>query len=315
MFEKFVEKTLNKHKLLELMRLDVRRFYNDLVEIEGVCIHTLDTIHTVIFQVLELAVEEDRIRNNPSTNALRELKKTHNIDEEKRRALTAQEHEIFVNYLNTSEIAKRWKPIFTVMINTGLRIGEVSGLTWNDIDFENNTISVNRTLVYYQHEDGKTRFAVNTPKTKSGYRTVPMMRQVREAFLEEKELQKTLDTPQGIIVDGYTGFIFLNRYGSVQNQNMLNKALRRIVDYCNEEQLSNAKEDEEVVLLPKMSCHILRHTFATRQVEAGINLKVIQETLGHSDIKTTMNIYADASEELKSNEFDKLQEYLLGQNM
>lgn len=201
------------------------------------------------------------------------------------------------------------------MINTGLRAGEVTGLTWDDINFENNTISVNRTLVYYKHEDGKTRFSVNTPKTKSGYRTVPMMEVVREAFLEEKELQKMLDIPQGIIIDGYTNFIFINRFGGVQNQNMLNKALRRIVDFCNEELLSSAKEDHEVLLLPRMSCHILRHTFATRQVESGVNLKVIQETLGHSDIKTTLNIYADASEELKSNEFDKLQGYLQKQNM
>ena len=56
------------------------------------------------------------------------------------------------------------------------------------------------------------------------------------------------------------------------------------------------------------------HTFATRQVETGINLKVIQETLGHADIKTTLNIYVEATEELKSNEFDKLQVYLEIQN-
>lgn len=222
---------------------------------------------------------------------------------------------MFINYLNTSEIAQRWQPIFTVMINTGLRVGEATGLTRDDIGFENNTISVNRTLVYYRPEKGKTQFAINIPKTKSGYRTVPMMHTVRDAFLEERKLQEMLDISQGIVVDGYTDFVFLNRFGGVQNQNMLNKALRRIVDACNEEQISNAKEDEEVVLVPKMSCHILRHTFATRQVEAGINLKVIQETLGHSDIATTMNIYADASEELKRNEFDKLQKYLQEQNM
>ena len=315
MYNQFVFDTLGKYKLLELKKSDVRRFYNELVDKKGFTINTLDTIHTVLFQVLELAVEEERIRNNPSSNTLKELKRTHNIDSVRRKSLTAKEHEIFVNYLNTNKMAERWKPVFTVMINTGLRVGELTGLTWDDIDFEKNTISVNRTMVYYKHDDGKTRFAVNTPKTKAGYRTIPMMNVVKEALLEEKELQEVLSTPQGIIIDGHTDFVFLNRYGSVQNQSMLNKALRRIVRFCNEEMLSNAKDGEEVLLLPRMSCHILRHTFATRQVEAGINLKVIQETLGHADIKTTLNIYADATEELKSNEFDKLQGYLQEQNM
>lgn len=102
MYGKFVEESLGRYKLVELKRSDVRRFYNDLVDNKGVGIHTLDTVHTVIFQVLELAVEEDRIRINPSSSALRELKKTHNIDEEKRKALTVAEHETFVNYLNRS---------------------------------------------------------------------------------------------------------------------------------------------------------------------------------------------------------------------
>lgn len=315
MYNQFVFDALGKYKLLELKRSDVRRFYNELVDKKGLTINTLDTINTVLFQVLELAVEEDRIRLNPSSNALRELKKTHNIDSIKRQALTAKEHVIFVNYLNSSEMAARWKPVFTVMINTGLRVGELTGLTWDDIDFDNNTISVNRTLVYYKQEDGKTRFVINTPKTKSGYRTIPMMEVVKEALLEERKIQEILGIPQGIIIDGHTNFVFLNRYGSVQNQSMLNKALRRIIRFCNEEQLTNVKDGEEAILLPKMSCHILRHTFATWQVEAGIHLKVIQETLGHADIKTTLNIYADATEELKSNEFDKLQGYLTRQNM
>jgi len=108
-------------------------------------------------------------------------------------------------------------------------------------------------MVYYKHDDGKTRFAVNTPKTKAGYRTIPMMNVVKEALLEEKELQEVLGTPQGIIIGGHTNFVFLNRYGSVQNQSMLNKALRRIVRFCNEEQLSNAKEGEEVLLLLRIA--------------------------------------------------------------
>lgn len=83
---------------------------------------------------------------------MKELKQTHNFETERRRTLTMKEHELFIDFLNTSEACKRWKNIFTVMINTGLRVGELTGLRWNDIDFENNTISVNHTLVYYNHK-------------------------------------------------------------------------------------------------------------------------------------------------------------------
>lgn len=138
-----------------------------------------------------------------------------------------------------------------------------------------------------------------------------MTTEVRNAFLEEKRNQEILAIPQGKIIDGYTNFIFLNRYGNVQNQGMLNKALRYIIRECNIEIMENKKENEEVVILPHFSCHILRHTFATRLIEAGVNIKVIQEILGHADIKTTMNIYADATDELKEREIKKLEEYLL----
>lgn len=64
---------------------------------------------------------------------------------------------------------------------------------------------------------------------------------------------------------------------------------------CNEEVISKNKVSKDLVLLPKFSCHILRHTFTTRICEAGVNVKIIQDVLGHSDISTTMNIYADAT--------------------
>ena len=80
---------------------------------------------------------------------------------------------------------------------------------------------------------------------------------------------------------------------------------------CNEWVLDNVKKNEEIVLLPRFSCHSLRHTFATRMVEAGINIKVIKDVLGHSEISTTMNIYAEATKELKDTEFAKLNIYLM----
>lgn len=107
-------------------------------------------------------------------------------------------------------------------------------------------------------------------------------------------------------IDGYTDFIFVNRFGAAQHQGTLNKALRRIIRDCNDEVLE--KNEENPVLLPRFSCHSLRHTFTTRMCEAGVNIKVIQDALGHSDISTTLNIYADVTKELKKKEFEGLEE-------
>lgn len=167
-------------------------------------------------------------------------------------------------------------------------------------------IEVNHTLVYYNHAESGSYFSIHTPKTKARERTIPMLEEVKEAFLEERRYQELDQIKCNITVDGYTDFIFINRFGNVQHQGTLNKALRRIIRDCNDAQFEKGGSDQ--VLLPRFSCHSLRHTFTTRLVEAGINLKVIQDTLGHKDFSTTMDIYTDVTKELKQREFDDLQE-------
>ena len=123
---------------------------------------------------------------------------------------------------------------------------------------------------------------------------------VKEVFLEEKRRQEEEGTKCLVRVDGYTDFIFINRFGMLQHQSTLNKAIRRITRECNDAVLR--KNPNAKVLLPHFSCHSLRHTFTTRMCEAGVNVKVIQDTLGHADISTTLNIYADVTKDLKKAE-------------
>ena len=99
--------------------------------------------------MLELGVEDDYLRYNPSDNALKELKKARNFESTKRHALTVPEQELFEAYLSKQGQYHRWYPIFIIMLWTGMRVGEVTGLRWCDIDLEDDTISVNHTLVYY----------------------------------------------------------------------------------------------------------------------------------------------------------------------
>lgn len=116
------------------------------------------------------------------------------------------------------------------MLGTGLRVGEATGLRWCDIDLDEGLINVNHTLVYYSHGPQKgCYFNVNTPKTKAGERVVPMLGFVKEAFLEERENQKETGISCKVSIDGYTDFIFVNRYGETQHYGTLNKAIRRII--------------------------------------------------------------------------------------
>ena len=140
-----------------------------------------------------------------------------------------------------------------------------------------------------------------------------MLEFVKEAFLMEREYQQLVGLECKVTIDGYTDFIFLNRDGGTFYQGSLNKTIRRIIRDCNDEVLQ--KGEENPVLLPHFSCHSLRHTFTTRMCEAGVNIKVMQDTLGHADISTTLNIYADVTRELKKEEFAGLDSYFQGKKV
>ncbi len=201
-----------------------------------------------------------------------------------------------------------------MLLWTGLRVGEITGLRWCDIDFEDETININHTLVYYSRgKENGCSFAINTPKTEAGKRTVPMLPKVKEAFLLEKNYQEQNEIKCNAIVDGYTDFIFINRFGGVQHQGTLNKALRRIIRDCNYDVLDSRKNNQEVTLLPKFSNHSLRHTFTTRMCEANVNIKAMQDILGHADAETTLDIYAEATRDLKRAELIKFDDYFNNQ--
>ena len=309
LYEHFVSNQLGDMNIKRLKKTDVRSFYNFLAEERHVQVNSIDSIHTVLHQVLQIAVDDEYITYNPSDNALKELKQSRTSGKKGHKALTLQEQQLFETFLAKSNRYKGWYSVFITMLWTGLRVGEVTGLRWEDVDFDSNTISVNHTLVYY---DTRTKagvvYAINTPKTKAGERTIPLLPKVKEALIQEKKRQDELEITCRSKIDGYTNFIFLNRFGDVFHQGTLNKALKRIIRDCNFAVLDG--KIKAGTTLPNFSNHSLRHTFTTRMVEAGTNMKAMQEILGHSDISTTMNIYAEASEELKEKEMEKFGEKL-----
>ena len=308
MYNMFVRPTFGKLRIASVKKSDVKRFYNRMADEKILKIATIDNVHTVLHQVFNLAVDDGYIRINPTDNMLKELKQSHNFEVEKRKALTVAEQKLFIDFIKNHPKYNHWYPVFAVMLGTGMRVGETVGLRWCDIDLDEGIIDVNHTLVYYNHGGNNgCSFSVNTPKTKAGERTIPMLDDVKKAFLMEKENQEISGIKCKAVVDCYTDFIFVNRYGDVQHQGTLNKAIRRIIRDCNDEVL--LKGEENPVLLPPFSCHSLRHTFTTRLCESGINVKVIQDVLGHADISTTMDIYCDVTKDLKQREFTSLGDY------
>lgn len=315
MYDRYIRNTFGLKKIAEVKYSDVLRFYLYLLDEAGLSISTLDNIQCLLHPTFNLAVRDNIIRNNPTEGVVKEVAKRTDKTKGVRHALTMEQQRIFMDYVANHPIFYHWWPMFTILLGTGTRIGECLGLRWDDVDFERGVISINHSYAYYSDRSRKQMLKrMNRPKTDAGVRTIPMLDVVRDAFEIEKEQQ--LDMKGELnqqVIDGMTGFVFQNREGTVPSPHTVNQTIRRIVDSYNTEEFRNAcNEKRDPVLMPYFSCHVLRHTFATRLCEVENNLKVIQSVMGHKTIETTMDIYAEATEEKKMESFGELSEKLSG---
>ena len=302
MYDHFIREGFGKRKISEIKYSDIIMFYQSLLQEKKLQINTLETIQTLLHPTFQLAVRDGIIRSNPSERVMCEIKKKPGRNHGVRHALTLDQQRAFIRYISTNPLYIHWRPLFVVLLGTGCRIGELIGLRWEDIDLEKRLISINHSVTYYCRYKGsgdKTSISehkVSLPKTDAGIRTIPMMGKVYDAFMEELEYQKENGFCD-VELDGMTGFIFYNRFGKLHNPSALNRVIKRIyTDYNAEEIVKAAKEGRQPVLIPHFSCHHLRHTFCTRFCEHETNVKVIQSIMGHADITTTMDIYAEVSE-------------------
>ena len=304
----FIRDTFGKKKVKDVKYSDVLFFYSDLINKQGLQINTLENINTVLRPSFQLAVRDDIIRKNPIDGAYAEVKKRNGGSRKRKRALTVEQQRAFINYVAENPFFYKWYPFFTFLLGTGCRIGEAIGIRWDDVDLEKRLIDINHSLTYYQRADDsfKCEFRVSQPKTEAGIRTIPMMKQVYDVLKDEYERQEV----EGFCVanvDGMTNFIFSNRFETPHNPAAVNRAIKRIVDAHNaEEEVKAKKEKREPVMIPRFSCHIFRHTFASRFCENETNVKVIQEVMGHADVSTTMNIYAEVNQDVTRASLEKL---------
>ena len=296
-YNKYVRDTLGKRKLSTVRYSDVVLFYKTLLD-KGLSAGTIDNVHTVLHSALQIAVRDNIIRMNPADGAMAEVKRRIGRVSS-RHSLTYEQEKAFLDYIENNPNEERWVALFTVMFGTGCRIGEIIGLRWDDVDFENRIININHNVTYGPRVDNsfKCEFDVTLPKTKAGIRNIPMLDKVYNVLVKEKSMQEQKVRRSNYELAGMKNFVFYNRYGSIHNPSSINRVIKRIVnDYNNNEILQAISEDREPVIIPQFSCHIARHTFCSRLCENDSNIKLIQQVMGHKDIQTTLDIYSEISE-------------------
>lgn len=307
LYEKHVAPVLGSRTLNNIRYSDIQRLYISLCSGGNISPSTVQKINSILVQMFDIAVRDNIIRANPASQAFASISKQMTLGGEHRRALTIEETAILLDFVYGSNTFKRWGPLITILLGTGMRIGEALGLTWSDCDFKHNTISVTHALLYKSTMESGFIYRISEPKTKSGVRTIPMFVDVKKT-LQAIKREQAKQHHEPFVVDGYSGFIFLNQSGKVFTPAAVFDALQNIVaTYNHEESFAAKKEKRQAKLLPRFSAHILRHTFCTRLCEQERDTHFIQDVMGHKNIRTTMEIYSDVTDSRKQKEFSEIE--------
>ena len=297
----FGEKKINSVK-----HSDVFRLYMSLITEKRLKFSSVQKINAILFQSFDFAVKDRVLRDNPITDVMADVSRATKEESEKRHAITVDQQIALLDFVYGDSHYSKYGPLITVLLGTGMRIGEALGLCWDNVDFDKGVINVIYSLNYKMGEDGKCRYTVSPPKTRAGIRTIPMFSDVHSAL---KDMYENRDVKSGAFeINGHSGFVFLNGNGKPYEPGFIHRVFQNIVaDYNKEEQGRAIEEKREPAYLPCISPHILRHTFCTRLCENESNLKVIQEVMGHKTFRTTMDVYSEATELAKKQSFEQIE--------
>lgn len=302
LYDNHIRENLGKRVLVQIKPIHIQKLYNDFIE-SGYSTTSLQTLHALLHNILDIAVCNDLLVKNPCMGTVRPT-----IEEKDKRVLSAEEQTNLLNFIRQTE----WQfcePVITTMLGTGVRVGEVLGLKWEDVDFDNNTITINRTLVYIKDKKtGKFGFEEQAPKTKNSKRTIPLHVNVVKALKRQRLNQNYMKLhgnwqPH----EGFETLVFTGSKGQPQQTASIQNILNRIVKSINDEEANKAsKENRTPVIMEHLHPHALRHSFATRCFEADIPPKTVQMLLGHANIQITLNLYTHVSAEKKLQDMKKL---------
>lgn len=261
------------------------RYSNGTMELTQITLHAL----------FKGAVENDYLQKNPAENL--KLKHRDN-DSEERRVLTREEQRIFKEYSKNT----LYNNAYCLVLETGLRAGEIGGLQWDDIDFDNKVIYVQRTILQDAQKGG---FYFGEPKTNKSKRKIPLTNEAVSILNNQRLIQNKLKKRSKNWNNDWDGLVFTTINGNPVGSSTFRSMMIRIVKNINLDRQCNA-ENEVYEEFQHCYMHSLRHTFATRCIENGVQPKTLQKILGHSTLSTTMDLYVHVTDEQIFSEMSKM---------
>ena len=278
--------TFCRKPIRDIPASEAKAWMKKLFDEDGYGYSTLCAIKGIIAPAFRMAYEEDVIKKNPFDFDLSGVVPN---NAKPRQALTDQELIDWLDFVKNDSTYRKYYDEFIVLLGTGLRVSEFCGLTLQDIDFDEMRIKVERQLA--RTRSGK--FYVEKPKTKNGVRYIPMSPEVCESM--RNIVQQRYSGGPEIIIDGVVGFLLLDRSHRPKVALHIENELR----WCMKKYQKRYPNKK----LPRITPHVLRHTFCTNMARNGMAIKNLQYLMGHSDVGTTLNIYThsryeDAAKEM-----------------
>lgn len=283
------DSVIDRMPLKDLKRTHIIAHFKYLAEKKKLAQGTLSSLASKLYNCLQQGVYDGVLQMNAAVDIMKEVTAT---PKEIREALSEEEVRVFMEFLQREgEWQNIYFPAIAIGLSTGFRCGELFGLTWKDVDFKNRLIDINHTLNYRDRGNGH-EFFITTPKTKNSIRQFPMTEEVAQLFQKQKQYQKSMGIRDDIKIDGYSDFVFTAKTGIPYTHEAIVRVVKTAVKRANEWETERAKEENrEPVVIRTHTPHYWRHTFTTRLVEKQIPYENLKILLGHSSIKTSIDVY------------------------
>ena len=300
-YNKHAKPILGDRQVRDIKYSDMMMFFKYMRDELHLGISTMRSVNHSLTPIFKMAVRDGIIRTDPIEGVFAEIKKMYSLKQNKRLAVPKEQLKSLVSFISTSKKDSRYLNMLT-----GMRVSEMCALTWNDVDFDNNVIHINKSMAYTKNGGNKSIRLIQTPKTEAGIRTIPMFIGLREVLLNQKQTQA--DMPP-ITCGDYEGFVFGNKHNLPYTADNIENAFRKIVKHYNEYETEQAEtEGREPYLLDNCTPHQLRHSYCVVLCENDVNIKVIQEVMGHANVATSLNVYAEVSAAKKHTELSRIEE-------